>query len=258
MRVLILARSCPFHEIFLYCARRATSLIRLRSGETASGMIMSLDVNLRRRLEQSLSVVDERDGRELRGPRLVDDAQRLWRRVRHFVDEGLVTAGPDMEALEVACYALQLPARGPRAFIGNKPPRMSLRDRAEQSAELLAEVLNGFVDESLLDRAIRLLQETPQNPPVLEDAKLLADSVNLDDFGIIGFVQQVHQAARQGEGLSQLADGLEKREQYGYWDARLKDGFHFEPVRQIAAKRLEHLRQLAEMLHHEIVGDGPA
>ena len=217
---------------------------------------MSLEVKLRRRLEQALSVVDERDGRELRGPRLIDDAQRLWRRVRHFIDEGLVTAGPDTEALELACFAMQLPARTPKSLVGAKPPRLSLRDRAEQAAELLAEVLNGFVDESLLDRAIRLLQETPQNPPVLEDAKLLADAVNLDDFGVIGFVNQVHQLTRQGEGIAQIADGLNKREEYGYWQARLKDGFHFEPVRQIAQKRLEHLRQLAELLHHEIVGDG--
>ena len=220
-------------------------------------MIMSLDVKLRRRLEQVLTVVDERDGREQRGPRLLDDAQRLWRRVRHFVDEGLVTAGPDLEALELACLALQLPARMARPVVGNKPLRVSLRDRAEQSAELLAEVANGFIDESLLDRTIRLLQETPQNPPVLEDAKLLADAVNLDDFGVIGFVNQALQLARQGEGMTQLADGLNKREQYGYWEARLKDGFHFEPVRQIARKRLEHLRRLAETLHHEMVGDGP-
>ncbi|MBV8781449.1 MAG: hypothetical protein JO353_08640, partial [Phycisphaerae bacterium] len=194
---------------------------------------------------------------ELRGSRLIDDAMRLWKRIRHFVDEGLVTAGPDLDALELACFALQLPHRAQRILSG-KLPRLSLRDRSEQAAELLAETINGFIDESLLDRAIRLLQETPQNPPVLEDAKLLADAVNLDDFGAIGFVVQVQQLTRQGEGITQLADGLHKREQYGYWEARLKDSFHFDAVRQIAQARLEHLRQIATLLHHEIVGDGPA
>ena len=59
-----------------------------------------------------------------------------------------------------------------------------------------------------------------------------------------GLVQYIVQLARQGEGVLQLTEGLEKREQYGYWDARLKDGFHFEPVRQIARRRLDTAQTL--------------
>jgi len=56
----------------------------------------------------------------------------------------------------------------------------------------------------------------------MEDAKLLADAVNLDDYGVIGFSLQAIQLARQGDGIAQLIDGLEKREQYGYWEAASK------------------------------------
>jgi hypothetical protein len=62
---------------------------------------------------------------------------------------------------------------------------------------------------------------------------------------------------RQGGGVAQVADGSEKREQYGYWDARLKDGFHFEPVRQIARRRLEHARHVADLLSAELGEDRP-
>ena len=52
-----------------------------------------------------------------------------------------------------------------------------------------------------------------------------------------------------------IFDGLEKREQYGYWDARLKEGFHFEPIRQIARQRLEHARRMAALLMEEMKED---
>ena len=85
---------------------------------------------------------------------------------------------------------------------------------------------------------------------------LLADALNLEDFGVAGLLVQAIQIARQGGGIMQIADGCEKREQYGYWDARLKDGFHFEPTRQIARKRLEHARKVAALLNGELKDDG--
>ena len=214
---------------------------------------MPLDAKLRRRLEKALGAVDDRD---TRGPRLVDDAQRLCQRIHKFIAMHLI-ADPDVEALELACYALQLPMRQPRPPTSAKLGRTNLKDRTEQAAELLVTLLDKDVDEGLLDRAARLLHETPHRSPVVEDARLLADAVNLEDFGVIGMVQQIIQLARQGDGVRQIADGAEKREQYGYWDARLKDGFHFEPIRQIARGRVEHARQVAALLAQELQDDQP-
>ena len=90
------------------------------SGETAFGMLMSFDEKLRRKLEQMLTVVDEREGRDTQGPRLLDDAARLWRRVGNFISMGLVTAEPDYEALELSCMALQFPMRSIKAAAGGK------------------------------------------------------------------------------------------------------------------------------------------
>ena len=52
---------------------------------------------------------------------------------------------------------------------------------------------------------------------------------------MVGLVNRAIQLGRQGDGVKQVAEGNEKREQYGYWEARLKDGFHFEPVRKSPA-----------------------
>jgi hypothetical protein len=215
--------------------------------------VMPLDVKLRRRLEKVLGAVDDRD---TRGPRLVEDAQRLWQRIAKFIGMHLV-ADPDAEALELACYALQLPMRQSRPPTSAKFGRQNLKDRTEQAAELLVTLLDKDADEELLDRAARLLHETPHRSPMVEDARLLADAVNLEDFGVIGLVQQIILLARQGDGVKQVADGAEKREQYGYWEARLKDGFHFEPIRQIARQRVEHARRVAALLAEELADDQP-
>jgi hypothetical protein len=46
------------------------------------------------------------------------------------------------------------------------------------------------------------------------------------------------------------------REQYGYWVARLKDGFHFDQTRALAKKRLDHTRRVAGLLMAELREDG--
>jgi len=219
------------------------------------GREMPLDPQLRNRLEQALAVVDDQG---TAGPRLVNDALRLWRRSERFVSMNLVSAeGLDLEALELACWALQLPSRRTHTHPTGKAQRTTLRERCEEAAELLVGLTAGEADELLLDRATRLLHEMPHRSPMLDEAKLLADAVNLDDFGATGVALQVIQLARQGEGLIQLAEGCEARELYGYWDARLKDGFHFDAVRQIAVRRLENARTICALLAAELREDMP-
>lgn len=211
-----------------------------------------MKADLRSALNKALAVVDEHD---TRGHRLLDDAQRLWSRARRFLVMGLIGKTSDTDAMELACYALQLPLKQSKMLPTGRLGRTNLRERAEQSAELLVGMLADRIEESLLDRTTRILHELPQRSPVLDEAKVLADAINLEDFGATGLFAQAIQAGRQGDGLLQLAQGCEKREQYGYWDARLKDGFHFEPVRQIAARRLAGSRQVAALLLAELAED---
>lgn len=213
---------------------------------------MPLEPKVRERLHQALAVVDEHG---TVGPRLADDAVRLFNRINRFIAMKLVAEGIDLDAMELACYAIQLQARRGRSLPTGRVSRTSIREKAEEAAELLLG-LGLDVEDELLDRTTRVLTEMPHRSPMLDEAKLLADAVNLDDFGITGLVQQAILAARQGDGLVQLADGLQKREQYGYWEARLKDGFHFAPVRQIARRRLDNARHVALILLAEMREDG--
>jgi hypothetical protein len=218
---------------------------------------MSLDATLTRRIVRALSVLDERG---TTGPRLVDDAVRLWRRVKKLLSMELVPSSADAEALELACYALQLPFAYDKSHRGQQPVRTRLKDRAVIAVESLPRVFNEpsqqpAADESLLERTIALLEQIPERLPKSTDARLLADAINLEDFGVSGLVVQTIQLCRQGDGLAQLIDGAEKRELYGYWDARLKDGFHFEQTRRIAQARLEHARAATKLLSQELMHD---
>jgi hypothetical protein len=213
---------------------------------------MALDTKTTQLLDRALSKVDDQ---ETRGTRLLDDAKRLWGRVQALMDMNLLPASSDTDPLQLACYAMQLPLREAKNLPAGKLGKSNVRDRAEQAAEMIVTMLGGKVDESLLDRTAQLLHELPQRNPILDEARLLSDAVNLDDFGIGGVLQQLIQLCRSGGGVTQVMDGLEKREQYGYWDARLKDSFHFEPVRQLARARLTHARQLAALLRQEMNED---
>jgi hypothetical protein len=215
---------------------------------------MSLQPDLRKRLEKVLSTLDDQGAL---GPRLTGDAARLWKRAAKFVSMNLIGADADLDALELACYAIQLPPRQGRGVMPGRLGRTNLRDRCEQAAELLVSLMGSDIAEELLDRTTRLLHEVPHRTPVLDEAKLLADVLNLEDFGIIGLVLQTIQLALQGEGVADLSLAAEKREEYGYWEARTKDGFHFEPVRAIAIKRLANSRKVAKMLADELKEDQP-
>lgn len=214
---------------------------------------MPLDAKLGQRLQQALRTVDEQG---TAGPRLLDEARRLWRRVERLAAMKLVGAQIDRDALELSTLALQLPLRRSRKLTTGKAVRATLRDRAEESAELIVGLVGGEADETLLDRTTRILHEMPHRTPILDEAKLLADAMNLDDFGVTGLVGQIFALAKQGEGLRQFADGCRKRDVYGYWEARLRDGFHFDAVKQIAQQRLQRARQVAELLFQEMKEDG--
>jgi hypothetical protein len=208
---------------------------------------MSLESNLQKRVARILRSLDECAAE---GPRLMDDATRLWRRLLKM--QAIVPANTDPAALELACYALQLPFCGDKAAKNKSPLRTRLRDRSVLAIQLLPKFFDeAHPDQSLLDRTIALLEQMPDREPKSLDARLLADAVNLEDFGVSGMILQTIQLSRTGDGLAQLIDGAEKRELYGYWDARLRDGFHFESARKIAEQRLEHARAATKLLMQE-------
>jgi hypothetical protein len=210
---------------------------------------MPLDAQLQRRLEARLTNIVLPDPA---GPRLVDDAQRLLVLTHLISDKALSGIDLDDEAIGVIGYAVQLPFCMPGPQTIGKLGVTPLRERCEQSARLLVEQLGESIDESLLDRAVRVLLEVSQKSPVPDEAKVLADAISLEDFGVTGVMLQCARLATIGRGLRMVVDAFEQRERYGYFDARLRDGFHFDASRQMAQLRLVAARQLVTAIKQEM------
>jgi hypothetical protein len=206
---------------------------------------MALDVKIRKRMDTLLSA------RGSGGPRLLADGQRLWRHAECWIAQHLVTP-KDPAAFELACLALQLPMKQLGSASVGRFGQLNLRDRAEAAAEELVSELGNVIDEKLLDATTELLLDVPQRSPKSEDAKLLADVINLEDFGVTGIIQQAILVASRGQGIDELLEAAEKRDSYGYFEARIKDGFHFGPVRELARRRLARGRQVIELLKQEL------
>ncbi len=211
-----------------------------------------MEAELEHHMHRLLTVV-EAGG--VKGLRLVEEGKRLCKRVCLFVKMNLTENSLDKDALELACFALQLPARNVKLLIPGKMGQVSLKDRCEQAAELLISMAADYVEGELLERATTILREMPHRNTKMDEARLLADSVNLDDFGITGLIMQAMQMSRQNAGVEQVADGFQKRQQYGYWEARLKDGFHYEPVRKMARERLKYTSEMVDLLLAELKED---
>lgn len=188
------------------------------------------------------------DPRGTPGRRLLDNSSRLCTLVRHLLTLNLIPTQADTAALDLACSALQLTLRHPQPGRGST----TLRDRAESAAELLLNHAPPDVDPAVVDRTNRLLRQLPHRSPASPEARLLADAVNLEDFGLTGVLSLMTSLALAGDGVSHLLDAWSTRERYGYWDARLA-GFHFDAVRQLALQRLAHARQFCSTLRSELL-----
>ena len=213
-----------------------------------------MDPKLRRRLDHTLSTVDAHG---TAGPRLAENADRLWRRCERLLELGVLAGDVDREALELACYTLFLPQRAAPPTKPGRLARTSLRDRTEQAAELLIGTVGQDASEDLIDRVTNILLAVPHRKPAVEEARLLADACNLNDFGLIGMINRALELGLQGQGVNELIRGEKNREQYGYWEARMKDGFHFQAARDLARERLANARHVAQLLAREVEGDIP-
>lgn len=212
---------------------------------------MEIDDRLIRQFEALLA----RDESDRPTPRLIHDARRLAARARALAPRAGIVQ-PDLHAIALACLALQLPMRTVNALAVGKFGQINLRERCAQAAELLVTLFKPHVDAGLLERTTRLLNDLPVRSTPNVSARLLADTINLEDFGLIGLFGSAMLAASRGHGIDVVIEGHRMRDAYGYWEARLRDGFHFAAIRAIAERRLDAARSALKSLEHELREEG--
>lgn len=123
------------------------------------------------------------------------------------------------------------------------------------AAELAADQLKGHIPAADLDQMLLILREHRRRETTLPEARVLADAIALEEFGLIGFWNQCRQFHAMGKSLEQLIKLWKAQHDYSYWDNRLRDGFHYEAARRAATERVARMRGVYESLQREHLGE---
>jgi len=121
----------------------------------------------------------------------------------------------------------------------------------DDAAEMLADQLKDLLPADDLDGAIAILKHHRKRVPPSNEAKLLADALTMEEFGLIGLWNQARAFHSAGKSVEQLIKLFKAQQDYGYWEARLRDGFHFDASREAARQRLGQMKGLYEHLQRE-------
>jgi hypothetical protein len=131
------------------------------------------------------------------------------------------------------------------------PGRPADEDAYGDAAELAADQLKDLLPPQDLDLMLRILQESRRRDAKMPEARILADALAMEEFGLIGLWNQNRQFHASGKALEQLLKLWKAQHDYGYWESRLRDGFHYEVSRHCARERLGQMKGIYERLQRE-------
>lgn len=214
-----------------------------------------MDTQTRKVLERPLTETSasKRTRKDMPATPLLVSASQLFDRAIHCADRELPGARLDRDALEAACLAIMFPLATETPKVSSVGV-MSLAERCNLANELLFN-LGAQISEDLIERTAEILADCPRKTAQSSEARVLADTINIEDFGLGGICRSAALLLRPGYPLVELVKAYEKRDQYGYWDARLKEGFHFTSTRATAQVRLRSARGFIRALQAELQRD---
>ncbi len=181
-------------------------------------------------------------------PVLWEHAERVCRCALAVADlPGVVTDSIDRDALQAAAWYHN--AGWQVQYMSGQVPatEILLRPTSDLSRELAAdwvrERLEGVVSPKALELASRAIRECNNRRTSIVEARILADANNLEDIGPQALGLLVRKQISDGKTLADWLESWKRQEEYHYWQARLKDGFHFPQVRRIAEERCDLMRR---------------
>jgi len=128
---------------------------------------------------------------------------------------------------------------------------MSAEDVKEYSAELAGDRLGGKVPPRQLDLVQEIIRRAHDAGVDLAEAKILSDADSLDDIGALGVWRDLRRYILEGRAVEDTVRAWRRREQYGYWEARVRDVFNLETARRLAESRLGAARAFMQQLEAE-------
>lgn len=126
--------------------------------------------------------------------------------------------------------------------------RPSSDDHREQGAEMLERSLVTLVPAASLERASQAVRTLNNRDIQLIEGRVITEAHNLDEFGMVSIWTSVRRGAADGKGIQAVLDMWRRRNEFHFWTARLNSSFRFEPIRDLAQRRLESLDGYMEEL----------
>jgi len=189
---------------------------------------------------------------------LWDRAERLVRNVEDICRlPELTKAGPQIDnfCLVTATYfsdaGLVGSGKSKRATAKLFCPGSNGNGLLESSADVVSQKLKGVLEEAKIQKINKIITESGNRFTRWIEARILADARNLDDVGAVGIFNELKRHIIDGKGVSDVVASWERKLDYGYWQARLKEGFHFEFVRRVAEERLSRADSFMKKLRSE-------
>ena len=119
------------------------------------------------------------------------------------------------------------------------------------STLVVTEKLGEVLDTKRVQKINDILTQTCEKNTRLSEAKILSDAINLDDIGAVGIFNQTRSCALHKKSISQLLNSYKKKADYGYWQARLDESFHFKTAAKLANKRFAIMNTFMQNLEKE-------
>jgi hypothetical protein len=108
----------------------------------------------------------------------------------------------------------------------------------ELSAARAEEVLGALLPAHELQSICTIIRQAGGRQISNVFAQVLAEACNLDQIGPLALWQDARRSVTLGKGVEDLIKTWERQREYNYWQARIRDSLHFEPVKKIALQRL--------------------
>lgn len=119
------------------------------------------------------------------------------------------------------------------------------------SADVVTEKLAGIVEKARIERINSIITESGSHLTQRTEAMILSDARNLDDMGAVGIFNELKRYVIGGKGVCGVLQNWKRKIDYGYWQARLREDFRFEQVRELAERRLATAEHFMNQLKAE-------
>ena len=130
-----------------------------------------------------------------------------------------------------------------------------LENHFEQGAVMLESGLANLLPPDSVARASQAVRALNDRNSESIERHVVRDADNLDEFGVPSLWLTIRRDTLVGKGIQAAIDTWRRRNEYRFWDARLRDSFHFASVRALAEKRLKEFDRLMLELEAQHEGD---